>query len=67
MKRSLEGKLLNPRPGSKAAAAKEAGVDLTMLLRNLRLTPQERIEKLERIAWLQHEISERVKRFNNKT
>jgi hypothetical protein len=64
---SLEERLLNPRPGSKAAAAKEAGVDLALLLRNLQLTPQERIEKLQRIIWLQHEIREQVKRFNRKT
>ena len=43
----IEQWLLNPPAGSKAAAAKEFGVDLTLLLRNLRLTPQERIEKLQ--------------------
>jgi hypothetical protein len=43
MKRTLEEKLLNPRPGSKVAAAKEYGVDLTLLLRNLKLTPEERL------------------------
>lgn len=67
MKRSIEEKLLNPRPGSKVAAAKEAGVDLMLLLRNLQLTPQERIEKLQRMIDLQDEIRERVKRFNKRT
>lgn len=43
----VEEWLLNPPPGSKAAAAKEFGIDLTLLLRNLRLTPQERVEKLQ--------------------
>ena len=43
----VEEWLLNLPPGSKAAAAKEFGVDLTLLLRNLRLSPQQRIEKLQ--------------------
>jgi len=47
MKRSLEEKLLNPRPGSKAAAAKEFGIDLTLLLRQLKLTPEQRLTELQ--------------------
>jgi len=47
MKRTIEEKLLNPRPGSKVAAAKEFGIDLTLLLVNLRLTPEQRLEKLQ--------------------
>ncbi len=47
MKRTLEEKLLNPKPGSKAAAAKEFGIDLTLLLRQLRLTPQQRLDELQ--------------------
>ena len=43
----IEEKLLNPRPGSKIAAAKEFGIDLTLLLEQLRLTPQERIDRLQ--------------------
>ena len=38
----------NPRPGSKVEAAIKAGVDLTELLENLKLTPTERIEKMQR-------------------
>ncbi len=45
MKRSIEEKLLNPKPGSKVAAAKEFGIDLTLLIRNLRLTPEERLNE----------------------
>jgi hypothetical protein len=56
MKKSLEDKLLNPRPGSKAAAAKEFGIDLTLLLRNLKLTPQQRIDKLQEIMRAHHQI-----------
>jgi hypothetical protein len=50
----------NPPPGSKIAAAKEFGVDLTLTLRGLAMTPTERsramedalrlIEELERAA-----------------
>lgn len=35
----------NPRPGSKVAAAKEFGIDLSLLFRWLKLSPQERIEE----------------------
>lgn len=42
-----EDKLLNPRPGSKIAAAKEFGIDLTILMRKLRLTPEQRLEELQ--------------------
>jgi len=48
MKRTPEEKLLNPRPGSKIAAAKEFGIDLTLLVKNLRLTPQERVNNLQK-------------------
>ncbi len=47
MKRTIEEKLLNPKPGSKVAAAKEFGIDLTLLIGNLRLTPDERVRNLQ--------------------
>ena len=47
MKRTAEEKLLNPRPGSQIAAARDFGIDLTLLLENLRLTPEQRLEKLQ--------------------
>lgn len=47
MKRTIEERLLNPKPGSKIAAAKEFGIDLTLLIKNLRLTPQNRIKQLD--------------------
>lgn len=47
MKRTPEEKLLNPKPGSKIAAAKEFGIDLTLLVRQLRLTPEQRLEELQ--------------------
>ncbi len=36
----------NPTPGSKLAEAKEYGIDLTLLLENLKLTPTERLQNL---------------------
>ena len=44
MKRSREEKLLNPRPGSRIAAARDYGIDLTQIVENLRMTPAERIK-----------------------
>jgi hypothetical protein len=56
MTQEEEDYFLNPPPGSAAARAVEFGIDLTLTLQNLRLTPEERILKLENhvsgIAWL---------------
>ena len=38
--------ITNPPPGSDIAAAKEYGIDLTLLVENLALTPTERALKL---------------------
>lgn len=45
MKRTPREKLLNPTPGSKIAAARDFGIDLTQLAENLRYTPGERIRR----------------------
>jgi hypothetical protein len=42
-----EDLLLHPRPGSRIEAAQKYGVDLTLLVEQLRLTPAERVRKLE--------------------
>ena len=47
MKRTPEEKLLNPKPGSKVAAAQEFGIDLSLLIKNLRLTPDQRVRNLQ--------------------
>lgn len=47
MRAELEEYFLNPRPGSAAARAAEFGTDLTLTLENLRLTPEQRIRKLD--------------------
>lgn len=38
---------MNPRPGSKVAAAKDFGIDLTLTFGQLRKSPQERIDDLQ--------------------
>jgi hypothetical protein len=43
-------RLRNPAPGSRMAAAQKYGVDLTLLISQLRLTPAERAERLESAA-----------------
>ena len=47
MRADLEQHLLDPPPGSAAARAAEFGTDLTLTLENLRLTPEERVRKLD--------------------
>jgi len=47
MNRKIEDYFLNPPPGSAAARAADFGIDLTLTLEHLRLTPEERIRKLD--------------------
>jgi hypothetical protein len=42
-----EDSLLHPARGSRIEAAKNYGIDLTLLVEQLRLTPAERARKLE--------------------
>jgi hypothetical protein len=42
--------LRNPPPGSRAEAARKYGIDLSLVIEQLRLTPLERLRKLERAA-----------------
>ncbi|MDQ3802330.1 MAG: hypothetical protein M3416_00515 [Acidobacteriota bacterium] len=44
---SAEERLRNPPPGSRAAAARDFGVDLTLLIERLRKTPEERVRNLQ--------------------
>ena len=43
----IEDYFLNPPPGSAAARAAEFGIDLSLTLENLRLTPEERVRKMD--------------------
>jgi hypothetical protein len=45
-----EDRLLHPAPGSRIEAAKNYGIDLTLLIEQLRLTPAERARKLEQAS-----------------
>jgi len=62
MKRTIEEKLLNPKPGSKAAAAREFGIDLTLLVENLRLTPDQRVRNLQQAMYGIEELLKSSKR-----
>jgi len=39
--------LIDPKPGTAAAAARDFGIDLSLTVSNLRLTPEERIKQLD--------------------
>lgn len=39
--------IMSPPPNSKIAAAKEFGIDMTLLLRRLKLTPEQRLDELQ--------------------
>jgi hypothetical protein len=45
-----EARLRNPGPGSRIEAAAKYGIDLTLIMEQLRRTPAERARKLERAA-----------------
>ena len=47
MRVRIEDYFLHPPAGSAAARAAQFGIDLTLTLGNLRLTPEERIRKLD--------------------
>lgn len=45
MTEEMRRRILNPPPGSALARARDHGMDLTLLARNLDLTPKERLER----------------------
>ena len=45
-----ESRLRNPAPGSRIESAKNYGIDLTLLIEQLRLSPAERVETMQRAA-----------------
>jgi hypothetical protein len=47
MSADMEAYFLHPPAGPAAARAAEFGIDLTLTVGNLRLTPEERIRKLD--------------------
>lgn len=55
-KNEKEELLLSPKPGTAASRARDLGVDLSVTVSNLRLTPEERLLRLERARKLMKEI-----------
>jgi len=47
VRRLPQRRLLEPPPGSKIKAARRFGIDLSLLIEQLRLTPAKRARKLE--------------------
>lgn len=49
-------KLWNPAPGSRIEAAQKFGIDLTLLIEQLRLTPEERVRKLQAVSQVAEQV-----------
>ena len=49
MKRAEE-RLLNPPPGGRIEAARDHGIDLSLLVERLRKSPEERVRDMQRAA-----------------
>lgn len=62
MNRTARERLLNPKPGSKIAEARDFGIDLTMLAENLRYTPAERIKRNDQAANSMLKFAEAVRK-----
>ena len=45
-----EDRLRHPRPGSRIEAARKFGIDLTLLIEKLRLSPEERVRRMHDAA-----------------
>ena len=62
--------ILNPRPGSKVAAATEFGIDLTLTYGQLKKTPQERVEyaqsAMRSLEEFKRQVKESKKRKNGR-
>jgi hypothetical protein len=58
-------KILNPEPGTALARARDYGIDLTLILENIQLTPDELMDNVVRmqgLVRLTHEIREGSRR-----
>jgi hypothetical protein len=47
VKRTPVEKLLSPVPGGRIASARDFGIDLSLIAENMRLTPEEKLRKLQ--------------------
>ena len=52
----VEQRLREPPPGSAIEAARDFGIDLTLLIERLRLTPDERVRQLQQAMFALSEI-----------
>ncbi len=52
----MEARLLHPAPGSAIAAARDFGIDLSLLVERLRRTPEQRLRDLERVMVFHDQI-----------
>ncbi len=57
-----EERLRHPAPGSQIEAARNAGVDLSLLIAQLRLTPSERAIRMHSLCVLAEEVRGAAKR-----
>ena len=55
-------RLLQPLPGSRIEAARQFGIDLTLLVEQLRLTPEERARRLESASTAIEKVREIARR-----
>lgn len=51
-----EEKLRHPAPGSRIEAAQKYGIDLTLLIGQLRLTPAERVVKMHEASQVAEQV-----------
>jgi hypothetical protein len=52
--------LIEPKPGTAAARARDFGVDLSLTVSNLRLTPEERVRQLDEFQAFMKELRNAV-------
>ncbi|MBI3698022.1 MAG: hypothetical protein HY238_24700 [Acidobacteria bacterium] len=52
----MEAKLLHPAPGGAIAAARDFGIDLSVLIERLRRTPEERLCDLQQVITFHEQI-----------
>ena len=68
--KKIQTLILNPRPGSKVAAATEFGIDLTLTYGQLKKTPQERVEDqqsaMRSLEEFRREVQKSRERKNNR-
>ena len=62
----VEQRLQNPAPGSAIEAAKKFGIDLTLLVEQLRLTPNQRVRKLQQSMYMVSKIQYASRTKRNK-